>query len=283
MLMSRLIRNEIIKIVGKKRSLIGFAAIGVLMPIIMFAFSYHQSGFSSEFSHRAANIGGGLIMVGTPVNGYFITHLIMNFLWVHIPFLITLVAGDVVAGEGGAGTFRIYLTRPVSRLRIIISKLCASYLYTAAIILFFALLSLGLGILWHGTGDLVVIHKGILILSSDMVPWRFALAFTFAILVMCVVTSLTFMFSSMVNNGIGPMIGAMAVIIISLALSTIPLEIFETIRPYLFTTYFDVWQKAFYDPIPWGEIAQNLGILGTYAAGFVLVSFWIFIRKDILT
>ncbi len=283
MLLLRLIRNEITKIIGKKRSLIGFAAIGVLMPVIMFAFSYHQSGFSSDFSRRSANIGGGLIMVGTPVNGYFITHLIMNFLWVHIPFLITLVAGDVIAGEGGAGTFRIYLTRPVSRLRIVISKLCASLLYTATVILFFAGLSLGMGILWHGTGDLVVMHKGILILSSHMVPWRFILSFTFAILVMWVVTALTFMFSSMVNNGIGPMIGAMAVIIVSFALTTIPLDIFEAIRPYLFTTYFDVWQKAFHDPIPWFNISKSLGILAVYTSGFIIISFWIFVRKDILT
>ncbi|MFQ6609707.1 MAG: ABC transporter permease [Fidelibacterota bacterium] len=283
MILLKLVHNEMIKIIGKKRSLIGFIAIGILMPVIMFAFGYNQSGFSSEFSHHAANIGGGLIMVGTPVNGYFITHMIMNFLWVHIPFLITLVAGDVVAGEGAAGTLRIYLTRPVSRLKIIFSKLISACLYTAAIILFFALLSLSLGIIWHGTGDLIVIHRGILILSSDMVPWRFVLSFTFAIFVMWVVTSLTFMFSSMVNNGIGPMIGAMAVIIISLALSTIPLEIFETIRPYLFTTYFDVWKKAFYDPIPWDEIAVSLGILAGYMAGFIIIAFSIFIRKDILT
>ena len=41
----------------------------------------------------------------------------MNSLWIHIPFLISLVAGDQLAGEGTAGTYRILLIRPPSRRR----------------------------------------------------------------------------------------------------------------------------------------------------------------------
>ena len=207
----------------------------------------------------------------------------MNFLWVHIPFLVTLVAGDVVAGEGSAGTYRIYLIRPVSRAKILFSKLLATYIYTAALIVFFALMTLGLGSIWLGTGDLIVFHKGILILSPDMAWLRFALSFAFAFGVLCVVASLCFMFSTMVNNGIGPIIGTMAVIIIGLAVSVIPLDLFEKIKPYLFTTYLDIWKEAFYDPIPWRDIGKSILVLAIYTAGFLGISFAVFTRKDILT
>ena len=281
--MLTLIKNEIQKILGKKRSLIGFIAMGVLIPVIMIAFSYSEGGFANELSKKAKGMGGGFLVVGSIVNGYFIAHMIMNFLWVHIPFLITLVAGDVVAGEGAAGTFRIYLIRPVSRFKILLSKLLAVYIYTAALIIFFGLLSVGLGVTWHGTGDLFVLHDGILILGPETALIRFLLAYTLAIFIMFSVASLTYMFSSMVNNGIGPMVGAMAVIIISIAISNIPLDIFITVKPYLFTTYFDIWMKAFYDPVPWDAIFKGIGVLAIYIISFVSISFWIFTRKDILT
>jgi len=51
----------------------------------------------------------------------------------------------------------------------------------------------------------------------------------------------------------------------------------------LFTSYLDIWRKAFYDPIPWGEIGKDLLILGAYTAAFLGISFAVFTRKDILT
>jgi len=276
----KLVNIELIKIFGKIRSLLGFVALAVLMPLIVWGFS---QGASSVEQDVASRLGDSFIIVGSVFNGFLVTYITMNFLWVHIPFLLMLVAGDVVAGEGALGTFRITLTRRVSRFKIILSKLIATYLYTVILIVFFILMSLGLGSIWLGIGDLVVFDDGVLILPQEMVWGRFAIAFLFATFVMFVTVTLCFMFSSMVNNGIGPIIGAMAIIIIGLAIANIPIDIFETIRPYFFTSYFDIWQKAFYDPIPWGEIGNNVLILSAYTIVFIVISFVHFIRKDIST
>ena len=276
----KLIYIELIKIFGKIRSLLGFVALAILMPLIIWGFSQGASGMEQDIAER---IGDSFIIIGSVFNGFLVTYITMNFLWVHIPFLLMLVAGDVVAGEGALGTFRITLTRRISRFRIILAKLIATYIYTIILILFFVLVSLGLGSIWLGTGDLVVFDSGVLILPQEMVWGRFAIAFLFAIFVMFVSVTLCFMFSSMVNNGIGPIIGAMAIIIIGLAIANIPIDIFETIRPYLFTSYFDIWQKAFYDPIPWGEIGKDVIVLSVYSIVFIVISFIHFIRKDIST
>jgi ABC-type transport system involved in multi-copper enzyme maturation permease subunit len=130
---------------------------------------------------------------------------------------------------------------------------------------------------------LVVFDKGILILPQEMAWTRFALAFLFASFVMLVVTTLCFMFSSMVNNGIGPIIGAMSIIIIGLAIANIPIDIFEKISPYIFTSYFDIWQKAFFDPIPWSDIGNDVIVLTIYMLVFIIISTVLFIRKDIST
>ena len=279
-MLPRLVKNELIKISGKWRSFIGFIVIGILMPLILWGFKVGGGEIHRGFTRQLQDT---FVIVGSLFNGFLATHLVMNFLWVHIPFLVTLVAGDVVAGEGASGTFRIYLIRPISRGKILMSKLIATYIYTAALIGFFALMSLGLGSIWLGTGDLIVFHKGILMLAPETAWVRFGLSFLFAIGVMCVVASLSFMFSTMVNNGIGPMIGAMAVIIVGLAISNIPLDLFESIKPYLFTSYFDVWKEAFYEPIPWDEIGRSALVLTLYTLGFLGISFAVFTRKDILS
>jgi len=276
----KLIGNEIIKIFGKKRSLLGFLALAVLMPLIIWGFSKGATGVEQDFVRQ---LEGSFIIVGSVFNGFLVTYITMNFLWVHIPFLIMLVAGDVVAGEGASGTFRIILIRKISRFQILIAKLVATYLYTIIFIIFFVLMSLGLGSLWLGVGDLIVLDEGILILSQEMAWGRFALAFLFATYVMIVVATLCFMFSSMVNNGIGPIIGAMSIIIIGLAIANIPIDIFEKISPYIFTSYFNIWQKAFFDPIPWGDIGNDAIVLTSYTLVFIIISIIQFIRKDIST
>lgn len=274
----RLTYNELIKIFGKWRSYIGFVAIAVLLPLVIWGISMGGAGYQQMLERQ---LGGSFFIVGTLINGFLATHTVMNFLWIHIPFLVVLVAGDVIAGEGASGTFRIYMIRPVGRWSVLNTKLMATSIYTALLILFFALMSLGLGTIWLGSGDLLVVHNGILILPESMAWARFGLAFLFAFGTMLVVAVLSFMFSTMVNNGIGPIIGAMAIIIIGLAVSNIPLDLFNSIQPWLFTSYFDLWREAFYDPIPWGEIGHGFLILGIYALGFTGVGYFIFLRKDI--
>lgn len=278
--MKALILNELRKIATRWRTAIGFGAIGLLMPLVLWGF--HKGGTGIERNMSRA-LEGQFIIVGSLFNGFLETYLVMNLLWVHIPFLVTLVAGDVVAAEGAGGTFRIYLTRSVSRLKIMAAKFLATWIYTAALILFFAFMSLGLGSLFLGIGDLIVMDSGILILPPEVAWVRFALAFLLAIISMGVVATLTFMFSSMVNNGIGPIIGTMAVLLIGLAISTLPLDWFQTLKPWIFTSYLDLWRYAFSDPIPWMTIGKYVGILSLYIAAFGGIGFWVFNRRDITT
>lgn len=275
-----LIYNELLVITGRWRSYIGFIGISILMPLILWGFSVGSEELHSDYVRE---LGGTFIIVGSIFNSLLATYIIMNFLWIHIPFLVTLAAGDSVAADGANGIFRITLTRSVSRLKILISKLFASYLYTATLLIYCAFWSLGIGSLVLGSGDLIVIDNGILILDQSQAWIRMAFSFSLAILVMCMVATLCFMFSAMVNNSVGPIIGTMFLIIISYMIIGIPLDIFEKIEPYLFVTYFNVWWDAFKDPVPWGEIGKKLSILGAYSLVFFGLAAFVFFRKDIKT
>ncbi len=273
-----LIHNELLKITGRWRSYIGFIGIAILMPLILWGFSYGGGEIHDEY---AQELGDNFIVVGSIFNAFLATYIVMNAFWIHMPFLVALAAGDAVAAEGSAGTFRIILTRSTNRLKILFAKLFATWIYTAVLILFLAFMSLGIGTLWLGSGDLIVFDKGILILDQSEAWIRMALSFGLAILVMCVVATLCFMFSTMVNNGIGPIVGTIFLIVIGYIIMAIPIDMFEKMEPYIFVTYFDVWQQAFKDPIPWDRIIKSLSILTLYTAGFIGISMAVFLKRDI--
>jgi ABC-2 type transport system permease protein len=279
--MIKIIKIELYKIFKKWRTYIGFIAIAVLIPIIQIAMLV-EGEQSLNFMTR--NLQQSFIFVGNLLNGYLVSYLILNALTIHIPFLVALVAGDLLAGEATAGTYRLLITRPVSRFKLVTSKFFAGIIYTNLLVLWLAVLSLGLGMIIFGAGELIVIKTStVIIFARDDVFWRFILAYGFAALSMSVVASLAFLFSALVENAIGPIVSTMAVIIVFVIISAIEINIFQAVQPYLFTSYMASWRLFFDDPIDFAEITKSCLILAGHVVFFFGLAVYIFKRKDILT
>ena len=278
--MYTLVKIELDKIFRKWRTYIGFAAIGVLVPVIQTAM-YFQGAHFLEFMTRSFR--DSFVFVGNLLNGYLIAYFILGSLTIHIPFLIALVAGDLLAGEATAGTYRMLITRPVSRLKLVSAKFIAGLIYTNLLVLWLAIISLGLGLIIFGVGELIVIKDVIIIFAQNDILWRFMFAYAFAALSMSVVMALGFLFSSLVENAIGPIVTTMTVIIIFTIFSAINIDFFRTIKPYLFTNYMSTWRLIFDDPIDYNEIIKNCLVLTGHIIGFFGIALFIFKRKDILT
>ena len=145
--MNTLIKIELYKIFTRKRSYIGFVAVIVIVLIAQAAMLW-EGKTMHEFLTK--NLSEAFFMQGNLINGYLMTYLVLNFLWVHIPLLIVIVTGDLFSGEAHGGTFRLILSRPVSRFRIVTVKFIAAFVYTSALMLVFAVSSLGLGLVLFG-------------------------------------------------------------------------------------------------------------------------------------
>ena len=279
--MLTIIGIELYKIFKKWRTYIGFIAIAVLVPIIQLAM-LAEGERSLDFMTR--NLQQSFVFVGNLLNGYLISYIILNSLVVHIPFLIALVAGDLLAGEATAGTYRLLMTRPVSRFKIITAKFFSGIIYTNLLVLWLAIISLGLGIFIFGVGELIVIkNSGIIIFSKSDILWRFLLGYVFASLSMMVVASLAFLFSSLVENAIGPIVSTMTIIITFLIISAIDIDLFQKVKPFLFTTYMSSWRLFFDDPIDFTKILESTLILVGHIVAFFGATIYIFNKKDILT
>ena len=223
------------------------------------------------------------MMSGNLLNGYLVGYLILNALFIHIPFLIVLVGGDVLAGEATAGTYRLLVTRPVSRMKLIFSKFIAGGIYTNLLLVFLALMSVGLSLIIFGDGDLIVAGRKIMIFSVDDVLWRFMLAYIYASFSMMTVFMLSFLASSLVENAIGPIIATMSVLFIFMILSALDFDLLKALRPYMFVTYMNKWNEFFRYEIDYQSIINGLLVLTGHILAFFGITLYLFNKKDILS
>lgn len=276
--MLMLIKLELFKIFSKWRTYIGFISIFVLIPLIHIAL-YFEGKKLIELGTQA--LSGGFNLSGNLLNGFMATRIILQSFYVHIPLLVALVAGDMLAGEATSGTYRFLLTKPVSRLQIISAKYISGVIYVASLLLVLMALSLGVGILIFGTGDMIIVNSNITILKEADSLWRFYYSFGYAFLSMLVVYSFAFMFSAFVENSIGPIMATMSLIIVFSILNILGGGVFVHIQPFLFTTHMQNWKGLFDNPIDYGEINTSVAIMIAHIVLLTTLTFVYFTRKDI--
>lgn len=277
----RLFWFETYKIFSRWRTYIGFGAIALIVILTEVVMKLSAGEILGRMMRPMQK---DFLIFGNVLNGWFMTAFIMNSFHIHIPFFITLVAGDIVSGEATSGTVRLLLIRPPSRSRIITAKYLAALFYTTGVVIFLGLLCILLGLALFGSGDLIMNYERqfrIVFIPEAEIPMRMLLAFTAAIWSMAVVTSIAFLFSTLAENSIGPIIGTMAVVIVFFVLGNFPFDFFRAVHPYLFTTHMNIWQRFLDDPVPWREIAKSAAILGLHNVALFLIAFVVYRRKDI--
>ena len=291
--MWNLVSLELFKIFRKPRTYIAFAAITAIIGLIQLGF-YVDGEAYIKFGMQA--LSDNFDIEGKVLNGYLLAYIILQTLLIHVPLLIALVAGDMISGEANMGTLRLLVSKPVSRDKLISSKLIASYIYTIMLLIWMAICALFLSILIFGTDDLIIMKSEQVtqILEKDSL-WRYFAAFGFAALAMITVASLAFFLSIFSENSIGPIIACMSIVIVFTIMNTLNLPIFNQVKPYLFTSHMLAW-KGFFDVKinaeneqiigsieNIGAVMKSAGILLIYIVCFWTASILVFRRKDILS
>lgn len=293
--MLRLLKIEIYKIFKRPRTYIAFAVIALIIFLIQIALKF---GGKEYVGLMMSGMGDSFEEIPTRVilNGYLVCFIILNLLLIHVPILVALVSGDAIAGEANMGTLRLLVSKPVSRLRLLIVKFTASVFYTMLLLVWVAILALFLSILLFGVNWLGVARElQFNVMESDDVLWRYALAFCFAAIGLICVASLSFMLSVFADNSIGPIVITVCIIIVFTILTQMQIPFYdETIKPYLFTTHMLGWKGFFYVKAVDGvtekgsienlsAILKSAAILIGYTAVFLGIAFWSFKRKNILS
>jgi ABC-2 type transport system permease protein len=280
MVLIRLIGIELEKIFRRGRTYISIGAVIALVSLVQFGFWW--SSRSNSFG-MMRDLQDSFYFQGNVLNVYTISLILMESMWFHMPLLIAIVTGDLLAGEANSGTYRILLTRPVSRLKVVTAKFITGMVYSTILVFILALFSFVIGIVLFGKGDLIVFKKTLSVFVDGDIIWRFVLAYIFGALSMSVIVALSFLLSGFTSNSIGPIIGTIVIVVVFNIISAIDVSIFKIIKPYLFTNYLSNWNLIFNYDIDYRLINKSALILGGHVVAFFGFAAWFFNRKDILS
>jgi ABC-2 type transport system permease protein len=276
-----LLQIELFKVFRRSRTYISFAAIAAIVLLIQIAFYVDGQAYINFMLQSLENT---FSVEGNILNGYLICFIVLQTLLIHVPLLIALVAGDMIAGEANMGTLRLLVSKPISRTNLVITKFLASTCYTLVLLLWMALLSLFVSVLVFGVSDLIIFKSEMItILEKSDILWRYFAAFGFAAIAMTTVAALALLLSVFAENSIGPIITTMSIIIVFTILTTMELPLFNVLKPYIFTSHMLGWKGFFDEPVQYNSVFRSAMILLLHIFIFVGAAVVVFKRKDVLS
>jgi ABC-2 type transport system permease protein len=271
------LKNELWKLFGKKRTYIGFGAFILAQTAMLLAFKFTR--WESDFERLLSS------------NGYlaaeFISALtvavvmLMPQIILLMPLYVALVGGDLVAKESEDGTLRMILSRPISRVRLLLVKWIAGILFAMVLVLSLGFMALGLASLLFPWQGLFVFIPGqaFSVLTSTEGLARFALAHVFLAVNASAVLSIAFMFSCFNMKPAAATILALSYLFVNLVMEGIPF--FDYYENWFVTHHFKCWLLVFRNPIPWAEIFESETLLLAACASVFVVGATAFQVRDI--
>lgn len=260
----RLLRSEFALMVGRRRNQVGLAVLASV-PVIMALAIWFST---DDGSVMGFDLGNGLFV---PVGA--LTVMIGFFL----PMAISMVSGDAVAGEAGAGTLRYLLTTPVSRGRLLALKylvLCLGALVAVGVVV---LAGTVLGLALFGAGPTITLSGTQLSLWAGL--GRVLLVAGYAATGLFALAAVGLFISTLSEQPMVVTVAVMVFVIVSWILTAIPQ--LDWLAPWLLVTRWSLTADFLRDPMLWGPVLGGLGVNAAYAAFFGSAAWARFTTKDI--
>jgi ABC-2 type transport system permease protein len=273
------LRNELWKLFGKKRTYIGSSmfflaqTIGILLfqfgkgPYRELMADIQHAGFDAEHFISNLTIASFLLV---PI-GYFL-----------LPLYVALVGGDMVAKEAEDGTLRMILSRPISRLRLLLLKWMAGAVFSLVLVLSLGLFGAIFARAFFPSGGLFAAMPMEHFFSTfdGATAWeRFAAVHLFMTVEAVTLMTLAFMFSCFNVKPAAATILAISFFFISMILHDMPY--FRELREWFMVQHLYLWTHFFRTHIPWWRVGESLSILAGYNLTFLVIGCTAFQMRDI--
>ncbi len=270
---------ELIRMFARQRTYMGYAAFAAFNLVFVIILS--RPGPSKLF-RRPLESAGYLFdeYFSALTLGFAILSLTTMLLM--LPFL-ALVSGDVVSKEAEDGNLRLILSRPVSRLRLLLSKFISCHLYTVTLVTFVGLLSLAMGAIlakWDGGLFVVSPPTGLFaVFDFETGVLRYAIALGLLGLSMSTVSSVAFLFSCQRIKPAAATILTICIFFIDRILWNVPY--FADYRNWFLSPHMGAWLGAFEERINWLTMTQHYAFLFGVSATCFIVGWLTFQQRDL--
>ena len=262
-------RAETRRQLGRRRTLWSFGLLLALPLVLVGAFSL---GDGTTGGGRYVDLAQG----GSANFAVFTLFAASDFLLV---ILAALFAGDAVPAEATWSSLRYLLIAPVTRARLLTSKLVVAVGSTTLATVALPLWSLVVGGIAYGWADYTS-PGGTGLTWLEFAP-RFALAVAVVAVTLLQVVGIALLIGTVNDAPLGAVGGAVLVTIVASILDTI--EELGDLRHALPMHYSRAWIRALSPDIAWTDITRGLLWSLLYFVATVAVAYWVFRRKDVLS
>ncbi|HTR40765.1 MAG TPA: ABC transporter permease subunit [Pseudomonadales bacterium] len=264
------LKNELWKLFGKKRTYIGFGAFIVAQTAMLLIFKHTR--WQENFERL---LSGNGYLASEYISALTVALImLLPQLGLLMPLYVTLVGGDLVAKEVEDGTLRMILSRPVSRLRLLIVKWIAGVIFTAVLTVSLGIIALGFARLCFPWNGMFVFLQNDSDTTFGLFPAGqglalFAFSHIFMVVDMVTMMSVAFMFSCFNMKPAAATILALSYMFINVVMEHIPF--FDSYQDWFITHHLQSWYWVFQQPTPWPAILQSVTILlATSATAFII-------------
>ena len=273
------LKNELLKLFGKKRTYIGFGAflVAQIGMVLLFRFTRWQHNWERLLA------GNGYLaqdyISALTVALVMLTPQVLLLM----PLYTALVGGDLVAKEAEDGTLRMILSRPVSRFRLLLVKWVAGVVFATVLVLALGGTALIFARMWFPWRGMFVYSLWPEHVFNLLSPGSGARLYFYSLLLMTInasaVVGLAFMFSCFNMKPAAATILALSFLFINIVLEHLPF--FEPYQEWFLQYHFRVWWLVFADPVPWQRMLGSLLVLGAFNLTAFLVGAAAFQARDI--
>jgi len=269
--------NELWKLLGKKRTYIGFLVFLAAQNIMLLMF---RSARAEGFMHRMLE-GNGYEVDAFNSSLTYATGMIFPLAHFLVPIYAALVGGDLVAKEVEDGTLRMILSRPISRLRLLLLKWLCGSIFAGLLVLSLGAFGLIFASVWFPwRGLFVYVPYEIFGVFDASAGWhRYLSAHLLMIANAVTIVTTAFMFSCFNVKPAAATILALSLVFISTVVQEIPY--FRELKHWLLTYHLNVWHVSFAERVSWARIGESLSLLMGINLSCLIIGCAVFQTRDI--
>lgn len=272
------LKNELWKLFGKKRTYIGFGAFVLVQSAMLLMFKYTR--WQSQFERLLTGNG---YLASDYISALTVAMvMLLPQILLLLPLYVALVGGDLVAKEAEDGTLRMILSRPISRLRLLLVKWLAGIIFAVSLVLSLGGLALGFARIffpWKGMFVFAQANSTFGIFPAGEGLALFAFSHLFIAMNAITLLSVAFLFSCFNMKPAAATVLALSYLFVNMVMQHIPF--FEPYQDWFVTHHFESWILVFQTPIPWSRIFQSETILAAISATAFVLGAAVFQARDI--
>lgn len=267
----RFLRSEVSLVLHRRRNLVMLGVLSLLTVLVGIGIWWAGRG-------RGDAGGGPPLFSSITDNGLFLAFAALTAsLPIFLPLVVSVVAGESVAGEAQSGTLRYLLVTPVDRTRLLVVKYLAILFYGFLGALTISVTGVVVGLVLFPVGDVVL-------LSGTSAPYgdglvRLAGVTLYAALMLATVAALGLFASTLTEVPVAAMSATAIAVVLVQIMGQVPQ--LDWLHPFLFSDGWLRFADLLRDPVVWGGMGQGLVLQGAWIVVLLAAAWARMTSKDV--